>query len=104
MIKQYDIIKLKFDVGDYRPCLVISDSILTEGVGFAWIMPILTNKEAVYPTDVTVEGNEGVIRGVIDSLHIHSVNLNQKDYHTVDVLNESKVKEIKDVLSGVLNI
>jgi len=110
MVKQYDIIKLNFntdetsEVGDYRPCLVISDSVLTKGSGFAWIMPILTNKEAVYPTDVKVESKEDIIRGVIDCMHIRSVSLQERDYHTVDVLNESKIKEVNDILSGVLNI
>lgn len=109
MVKQYDIIKLNFnadtkELGDYRPCLVVSDSVLTEGSGFAWVMPILSGKESSYPTDVVVESTEGVIRGVIDSVHIHSFDLESRDYHTVDVLSEHKIKEVKDILSGVLNM
>jgi len=110
MVKQYDIIKLNFntdetvEIGDYRPCLVVSDNVLTEGSGLAWVMPILTGKEASYPTDVVVESQEDIVRGVIDCVHIHSTNLKTHDYHTVDVLSERKIKEINDILSGVLNI
>ncbi|OEK59094.1 type II toxin-antitoxin system PemK/MazF family toxin [Staphylococcus equorum] len=110
MVKQYDIIKLNFntdktsEVGDYRPCLVVSDNVFTKGSGFTWVMPILSGKEASYPTDVVVESKEDIVRGVIDSVHIHSFDLQTRDYHTIDVLSEHKVKEVKDILSGVLNM
>lgn len=110
MVNQFDIIKLNLttdeavETGNYKPCVVVSDSVFTQGSGFAWVMPILTHKQATYPTDIQVESKEDIVRGILDSVHIHSVDLKARDYHVVDVLTESKIKDIKDVLTGVLSI
>lgn len=110
MVNQFDIIKLNFNpdvkaiTGDYRPCLVVSDSMLTQGSGYAWIIPIIPQKEAEYPTDVVVESKEAIVTGVIDCVNIRSFNIKARGYHTVDRLSERKVKAVKDILSGVLNI
>ncbi|WP_143810463.1 type II toxin-antitoxin system PemK/MazF family toxin, partial [Oenococcus oeni] len=46
MVNLYDVIKLDFnpvigtEKGNYRPCLVISDTEFNKVSGFAWVIPI----------------------------------------------------------------
>ncbi|MCW0998116.1 type II toxin-antitoxin system PemK/MazF family toxin, partial [Streptococcus anginosus] len=94
MVQQFDIIKLNLntdeavELGNYQPCVVISKPKLTQGSGFAWVMPILKHQHRTYPTDIAVESQEDIVRGIVDCIHIRSVDLKMRDYHVVDSLTD----------------
>lgn len=110
MVKQYDIIKLNLnpvqgsEKGDYRPCLVASESEFTQVSGFAWVIPITKREYKRYPTDVIVETENNAIYGVVDCAHIRAVDLHARSYREVDVLTDNKIHEVNDVIVGILNI
>ncbi|HCY7075304.1 TPA: type II toxin-antitoxin system PemK/MazF family toxin [Staphylococcus aureus] len=110
MVNQYDVIKLDFnpvignEKGNYRPCLVISDSEFNHVSGFIWVIPITSRDDERYPTDVLVETENQRIHGVIDCAHIKSVDIHARPYRHFDILTSEKVIEVNDRLKGILHL
>ncbi|QTN10966.1 type II toxin-antitoxin system PemK/MazF family toxin [Mammaliicoccus vitulinus] len=110
MVIQYDIIKLNLnpvqgnEKGNYRPCLVVNITEFTKQSDFAWVIPITSRKQSRYPTDVIVETEKGLINGVVDCAHIRTVDLYTRSHQKVDVLKANKIEEVKDILTGIMDL
>ena len=110
MVNQYEIIKLNLnpvqgnEKGEYRPCLVVSESEFTQISGFAWVIPITKRGYKRYPTDVILETENDNIYGVIDCAHIRAVDLHARSYREFDILSINKIQEVNEIIVGILNI
>ncbi|PDD23003.1 type II toxin-antitoxin system PemK/MazF family toxin [Listeria monocytogenes] len=94
MVNLYDVIKLDFnpvigtEKGNYRPCLVISDTEFNKVSGFAWV---IKRYDEQYPTDVLVKTKNHHINCVIDCTQIKSVDIHARPYLHFDILTIEKV-------------
>lgn len=110
MVNLYDVIKLDFnpvigtEKGNYRPCLVISDTEFNKVSGFAWVIPITKRYDERYQTDVLVKTKNQHINGVIDCTQIKSVDIHARPYRHFDILTTENVIEINDRLKSLLNL
>lgn len=107
MVNLYDVIKLDFnpvigtEKGNYRPCLVISDTEFNKVSGFAWV---IKRYDEQYPTDVLVKTKNQHINGVIDCTQIKSVDIHARPYRYLDISTTEKVIEVNDRLKSLLNL
>lgn len=107
MVNLYDVIKLDFnpvigtEKGNYRPCLVISDTEFNKVSGFAWV---IKRYDEQYPTDVLVKTKNQHINGVIDCTQIKSVDIHARPYRHFDILTTEKVIEVNNRLKSLLNL
>lgn len=110
MVNQYDVIKLNLnpvignEKGNYRPCLVISDTEFNRISGFVCVMPITSRLNERYPTDVIVETENQKISGVVDCAQIKAIDIHARSYKHFDTLTTEKVMEVKDILKNLLSI
>lgn len=110
MVNLYDVIKLDFnpvigtEKGNYRPCLVISDTEFNKVSGFAWVIPITKRYDERYTTDVLVKTKNQHINGFIDCTQIKSVDIHARPYRYLDISTTEKVIEVNDRLKSLLNL
>lgn len=94
MVKQFDIIKVDLspivgrEKGNYRPCIVVSNDLVNSATGMYWVMPI-TGRNVKYPTDIPLKTKNRKITGVIDSLQIRTLDLEERGFTYFDSLQEN---------------
>ena len=101
MVKQGDIIKIKFnpqqghDQAGYRPAVVISNDFFNEKARLAIVCPI-TNTNNRFPLHVQLD-DKTQTTGTILCEHIRTLDVEARTYHFVEKLPA-------DILTKVLNI
>ena len=93
-IKQFDIYYIDLDPTrgrekqKIRPCLIVNNNMTIKGTDFVWVLPI-TNREKRYPLDIEVKTKKGLVTGVIDTLQIRSLDLNEREHKYKDELQDN---------------
>ncbi|EBQ5921395.1 type II toxin-antitoxin system PemK/MazF family toxin (plasmid) [Staphylococcus pasteuri] len=93
-IKQFDIYYIDLDPTrgrekqKIRPCLIVNNQMTIDGTNFVWALPI-TNREKRYPLDIEVKTKKGLVTGVIDTLQIRALDLNEREHNYKDELQDN---------------
>lgn len=107
-IKQFDIIYIDLnptrgrEKQNMRPCLVINNQMMVDGTEFVWVVPI-TNRELRYPTDIELKTKKGLVSGVIDTIQIRALNLNARQHHYKDALQDNLKSKVLKAIQTYLN-
>ena len=59
-----------------------------KGTNFVWALPI-TNRKKRYPSDIEVKTKKGLVTGVIDTLQIRALDLNERNHNYKDELQDN---------------
>ena len=71
-----------------RPCLIVNNKMTIKGTNFVWALPI-TNRKKRYPSDIEVKTKKGLVTGVIDTLQIRALDLNERNHNYKDELQDN---------------
>ncbi|NLW04115.1 MAG: mRNA-degrading endonuclease [Pseudomonadaceae bacterium] len=84
-----------------RPALVLTNRLFNQKTGFAWLCPI-TNQAKGYPFEVAVDGSKKTT-GVILVDQLKSLDWKARNLRTVDSVNTSCLKNVKELAATILN-
>ncbi|QUM66709.1 type II toxin-antitoxin system PemK/MazF family toxin [Staphylococcus delphini] len=107
-IKQFDIIYIDLnptrgrEKQNMRPFLVINNQMMIDGTEFVWVVPI-TNRELRYPTDIELKTKKGLVSGVIDTIQIRALDLNARQHHYKDALQDNLKSKVLKAIQTYLN-
>ncbi|EGQ1602986.1 type II toxin-antitoxin system PemK/MazF family toxin [Staphylococcus pseudintermedius] len=107
-IKQFDIIYIDLnptrgrEKQNIRPCLVINNQMMIDGTELVWVVPII-NRELRYPTDIELKTKKGLVSGVIDSIQIRALDLNARQHHYKDGLQDNLKSKVLKAIQTYLN-
>ncbi|EGQ3212497.1 type II toxin-antitoxin system PemK/MazF family toxin [Staphylococcus pseudintermedius] len=107
-IKQFDIIYIDLnptrgrEKQTIRPCLVINNQMMIDGTEFVWVVPII-NRELRYPTDIELKTKKGLVSGVIDTIQIRALDLNARQHHYKDALQDNLKSKVLKAIQTYLN-
>lgn len=85
-----------------RPCLVINNQMMIDGTEFVWVVPII-NRELRYPTDIELKTKKGLVSGVIDTIQIRALDLNARQHHYKDALQDNLKSKVLKAIQTYLN-
>ena len=98
MVKQGDIIKLKFnpqsghEQAGFRPAVVISNDFFNEKVNMTIVCPI-TNTNRSFPLHIPLD-DRSKTTGVVLCEHVKSIDLEARSYHYVERIPQDLLDEI----------
>jgi mRNA interferase MazF len=106
-LKQGDIIKINFDPilgheqAGYRPAIIISNNFAISQTNMIFICPI-TNSPPKFPMHISIGDVCKNVKGTILCEHTRAVDLSIRKYNKIDSLPKSYLKEIIDIIYGLM--
>jgi mRNA interferase MazF len=107
-VKQGDIIKINFDpqIGHeqagYRPAIVVSNNFALSKTNIVLVCPI-TNTDRNFPVHIPLD-HRTQTTGVVLCEHLRSVDLLKRPYKFIETLPDDLLREVVDVIYGLIEI